>query len=252
MPGFIQTVSLYKILAVLAFGGACAASVQAQDLRGAAAGGLAMAALPASAASSTAPAYRVSRGDELTLRFIYTPELNINAVVRSDGRISLPLIGDLLVQGMTVQQLTELVQQTLAEQVKRPQVVINIAGTGSQRVFVGGEVSRPGVQPLVGPLTALQAVMAAEGLRDTAAPAEALVLRRGAPGSPSEVLRVDLAGLMAGRDGAQDPLLMPYDVVVVPRSGIAGVNLWVDQYLRRSLPFSLGFSYNINGNGSLK
>jgi polysaccharide biosynthesis/export protein len=197
------------------------------------------------------PAYRVSRGDELVFRFVYTPELNISATVRSDGRVSLPLIGDLLVQGMTVQELTDMVQLRLTEQVKRPQVVININGAGSQRVFVGGEVTKPGVQPLVGPLTALQAVMAAEGLRDTAQNTQVLVLRRGAPGAPSEVLRVDLAAVMAGRDGAQDPLLMPYDVVVVPKSGIASVNLWVDQYLRRTLPFSLGFSYNVGG-GSLR
>lgn len=215
--------------------------------------GTVRAATPADAsadavASSTTPAYRVSRGDELIFRFIYTPELNINAVVRSDGRISLPLIGDLAVQGMTVQQLIDLVQGRLAEQVKRPQVVININGAGSQRVFVGGEVTRPGVQPLVGPLTTLQAVMAAEGLRDTAQPAEVMVLRRGAPGAASTVLRVDLAAVMAGKDGADDPLLMPYDVVVVPRSGIAGVGLWVDQYLRRTLPFSMGFSYTIDRN----
>ena len=78
-----------------------------------------------------------------------------------------------------------------------------------------------------------------------------LVLRRGAPGAPSEVIRVDLQALMAGTAGAQDPLLMPYDVVVVPRSGIASVNTWVDQYLRRTLPFSIGFSYTIDRNNGV-
>lgn len=209
--------------------------------------------MPASpAAAASAPLYRVARGDELQLRFLYVPELNVNAVVRSDGRLSLPLVGDVLVEGLTVPELTERVQRQLAEQVRRPQVVINIGATSSQRVFVGGEVQRPGVQPLLGPLTVLQAVMAAEGLRDSAQPAEVLVLRRGQPGAASEVLRVDMAQLLAGRAGATDPLLMPYDVIVVPRSGIASVGLWVDQYLRRTLPFSLGFTYSLNRNATLQ
>ena len=54
---------------------------------------------------------------------------------------------------------------------------------------------------------------------------------------------------MAGAEGAQDITLQPYDVVVVPRSGIANLNLWVDQYIRRLIPFGLGISYTINRNG---
>jgi protein involved in polysaccharide export with SLBB domain len=203
------------------------------------------------AAESAATVYRITRGDELNFRFIYTPELNIQAVVRSDGRMALPIVGDLKVEGMTVAQLTDQVQRALADQVRRPQVVINVQGTGSQRVFVGGEVVRPGVQPLVGPLTVLQALMAAEGLKDTAQPAEVVLLRRG-PQGDTLPMRIDLTGLMAGRAGAQDMPLQPYDVVLVPRSGIANVGLWMDQYVRRALPLSLGFSYTINRNGSIR
>jgi protein involved in polysaccharide export with SLBB domain len=197
------------------------------------------------------PVYRITRGDELNFRFIYTPELNIQAVVRSDGRLALPLIGDIRVEGLSIAALTEQVQLALAEQVRRPQVVINVQGTGSQRVFVGGEVVRPGVQPLVGPLTVLQAVMAAEGLRESAQPAEVVLLRRG-PQGETQPIRVDLSALMAGQAGAQDMPLMPYDVVLVPRSGIANLNLWIDQYIRKALPISLGFSYSINRNGTVQ
>lgn len=204
-----------------------------------------------SAAPEAQAVYRITRGDELNFRFVYTPELNISAVVRSDGRLALPLLGDLRVEGLTIAELTEQVQQGLAEQVRRPQVVINVQGMGSQRVFVGGEVVRPGVQPLVGPLTVLQAVMAAEGLREGAAPAQVLLLRRGAQGDTTPI-PVNLAQLMAGAPEARDVPLQPYDVVVVPRSGIANLNLWVDQYIRRALPISLGFSYTINRNGALR
>lgn len=195
--------------------------------------------------------YRVGRGDDLSFRFTYTPELNTQAVVRPDGRVALPLIGELFIEGLTVAELTELVQARLEGQVRRPQLVINVQGGGSQRVFIGGEVGRPGVQPLVGPLTVLQAVMAAEGLKDSAQPSEVLLLRRG-PKGEAQAQRVDLAGLMAGQPGARDVELRAFDVVVVPKSGIASLGLWVDQYIRRVLPMSLGFSYVINRNNAIQ
>lgn len=239
----VRLVVALAFASVLAFGGTAASQPSNPS-------GVQPVTAPASLAAGPA-IYRITRGDELNFRFIYTPELNIQAVVRSDGRIALPLIGDLPVEGLTISELTELVQRGLAEQVRRPQVVINVQGTGSQRVFVGGEVGRSGVQPLVGPLTVMQAVMAADGLKDTAQPADVVVLRRGADGQTQPV-RLDLRPLLAGQPGAQDLLLQPYDVVLVPRSGIANLGLWVEQYVRRVLPFSLGISYSINRNGSLQ
>jgi protein involved in polysaccharide export with SLBB domain len=220
-----------------------------------------LAALPAGAAdapktppagmAAEAPAaagYRVSRGDELNFRFVYAPELNTTASVRSDGRVALPFAGELVAEGLSMDELKALVEQRLSSQVRRPQVFINVQGGTTQRVFVGGEVGRPGMQPLIGPLTALQAVMVAEGLKDAAQPRDVLVLRRG-PSGERLVLPVDLAAAMAGTEGAQDITLQAYDVVIVPRSGIASLNLWVDQYIRRVLPISLGFSYTLNRNG---
>ncbi|CAN5754678.1 polysaccharide biosynthesis/export family protein [soil metagenome] len=203
-------------------------------------------ALPAAFASD-AP-YRIARGDELNLRFFYTPELNTIATVRSDGRIAIPLIGELVVEGKSTAELSQTIVTLLASLVKRPEVAINVQGISSQRVFVGGEVARPGVQPLLGPLSVVQAVMVAEGLKETARVEEVVLIRRGAQGERN-VMRVNLAAAMNGQDSTQDVLLHPYDVVVVPRSGIANVNLWVDQYLRRNLPLSLGVSYSINRGG---
>jgi protein involved in polysaccharide export with SLBB domain len=186
-----------------------------------------------------------TRGDELNFRFFYTPELNTVATVRSDGRVALPLIGEMVVDGLTIAELGAAIEGRLAAQVRRPQVVINVQGSASQRVFIGGEVARPGVQPLVGPLSVLQAVMAAEGLRDSAQPRGAIVIRRG-PAGERLVLPVDLAAVMDGSDSAKDVALQPYDVVIVPRSGIANLNLWVDQYIKKVIPLNLGFSYTIN------
>ena len=78
-------------------------------------------------------------------------------------------------------------------------------------------------------------------------PQQVLLLRRGAQGQ-RQVLRVDLDAAMSGRDLAGDVPLQAFDVVVVPRSGIADVGRWVDLYIRRVLPVSLGFSYTIDRN----
>lgn len=197
------------------------------------------------AALAARPDYRISRGDELNLRFYFTPELNTTALVRSDGRISLPLLGEVSVEGLTVADLAALVERLLSPQVKRAQVAINVQGTSTQRVFVGGEVGKPGMQPLGGPLTALQAVMVAEGMKDTAAPDQVLVLRRTASGG-RQVMKADLHAVMTGAKPDDDIVLQPFDVVVVPRSGIADVGRWVDLYIRRVLPISMGFNYTID------
>ena len=113
---------------------------------------VAVAGAPAvSGAASTGPDYRITRGDELQLRFFYTPELNLQATVRSDGRVSLPLVGEVVVEGLTIAELTAMVERLLAPQVKRPQLAVNVQAAQTQRVFVGGEVGKPGMQPLLGP-----------------------------------------------------------------------------------------------------
>jgi protein involved in polysaccharide export with SLBB domain len=194
-----------------------------------------------------AAGYRVGAGDELNFRFIYTPELSTVAVVRADGKVSLPLLGEVQAAGMNLRQLADQVQAGLSQRVRRPEVVINVQGNlPSQRVFVGGEVGKPGVQQLAGSLTAMQAVLAADGLKDTAQPREVTVLRN-VPGGERQVFRIDMKALMEGDPSAQDVVLAPYDVVIVPKSGIANVGLWVDQYIRRVLPISLGFSYAVGG-----
>lgn len=197
------------------------------------------------------PGYRVGISDELNFRFLYVPELNTVVTVRSDGRISLPMLGELTVDGLSLAELTERVESQMSAHLRRPQVLVNVQGGTARRVFVGGEVGRPGMQPLLGPLSVVQAVMVAEGLRETAAPEQAIVLRRG-PAGERTVLSVNIEAVMSGKDLAQDLPLQPYDVVIVPRSGIANLGRWVDQYVRRVIPFNLGFNYTINKSGVIQ
>lgn len=192
------------------------------------------------------PDYHIAAGDELDIRMFYTPDLNQTVAVRPDGKISLALLGEVVAAGRSPGDLARSLEQSYGERIKRPQTVVNVKGFAMQRVFVGGEVWRPGVQPLSGPLSVLQAVLVAEGPRDTARMTEVVVVRRGEDGR-RQVFVVDLTSVISGRDGTQDVPLQPFDVVVVPRSDIADLDLWVDQYIRRVLPFytSANFGYEL-------
>jgi polysaccharide biosynthesis/export protein len=108
-------------------------------------------------------------------------------------------------------------------------------------VYVGGEVERPGIQPLNKRLTLMAALVSAGGTKRSAKMDEVLLLRDNGSSTPL-VSKLDVKQILKG---AADPTLQPYDVVIVPKSGIAKVNDWVDQYLRQMSPItlSLGFSY---------
>lgn len=206
-----------------------------------------MSAVNAMTAKAAAADYTISTGDELDMRFVYTPELNTTVTVRPDGKISAPLVGDVKVAGLSPAEVSDQLRKAYANQVKRPEVSVNVRGFASQRVFVGGEVAQPGAQQLAGHLSVLDAIMTAQGYKDTARLNEVVVVRRGDDGK-RVVFPVNLEKVISGEDSTQDVLLRPYDVVIVPKSGIANVNLWVDQYIRKNLPINFGVSYSVTHN----
>jgi protein involved in polysaccharide export with SLBB domain len=106
----------------------------------------------------------------------------------------------------------------------------------SQRVYVGGEVGRPGIVELTAGMTALQAVIAVEGFKDTAKPEAVIVIRNGATDAPIPI-RVDLEQSIDGETTTGDIQLQAFDVVYVPKSAIANANLFVKQYIRDLILF---------------
>ena len=113
------------------------------------------------------------------------------------------------------------------------------------KVFVGGEVLRPGLVPMDTALTAMAAVFHAGGFSESASPKDGIVLRDTGK-NMAEVIRVNFKEAL---EGHPDVVLQPYDIVYVPKSGIAKLNQVVEQYVRRVLPFSMsaGFSYILGG-----
>lgn len=189
--------------------------------------------------------YVIGIGDELGIKFFYNPVLNEEVIVRPDGRISLQLIDEVTAAGMTPSALAARLQQLYATELDRPEIAVIVRSFAAQRVFVDGEVKKPGELALTGGLTILQAIAKSGGVTDRAKLRDVLVVRKRPDGSPL-VIRIDVrrSGSKAAR--IEDIPLAPYDVVFVSRKAIANVNIWVDQYIRQNIPVSFGFRLEVD------
>jgi polysaccharide biosynthesis/export protein len=191
--------------------------------------------------------YRIQVGDALDIKLFYHPELNESVTVRPDGRISLQLVHEVQATGLTPEQLRQHLRDKYASQISQPEIAVIVRSFTAQKVYVDGEVAKPGLIPLAGPMTVLQSLAMAGGLKDTARTGEVILIRRGPENRPSTMV-VNVEKAIDGSDLSQDLALMPADIVFVPRSPIANVNLWVDQYIRKNIPIPVGVYYNLNPN----
>jgi protein involved in polysaccharide export with SLBB domain len=192
--------------------------------------------------------YRIQPGDELDIKFFYNPELNEVVIVRPDGMISLQLVDDVKVADLEPAELDNILTQKYSKELREPVITVIVRTFSRQRVFVGGEVLRPGLITLAPGMNPVQAVMQAGGLRETASPQNAIVIRKGADSRPVPI-RFDLNSYMMGDSETAEFQLQPDDVVFVPKSSIAQLNKFVDEVIRGVLMFNgwaFGFSYRLD------
>ena len=188
--------------------------------------------------------YRLAPGDELSVRFLLNPDLNAQVIVGPDGRGVFPLVSSVKVEGLTVEEADAALSAAYASTLRRPIVEALVTSYGAAQIYVGGEVRDPGVHPIKGALTVAQAVMAAGGFANTARTGKVAVIRQ-RPSDPRVLMKVvDIKDLLNGSGGGEDFAVLPGDLVFVPRSKIAEVDLFVQQYLVGDLPFSSSLSYS--------
>jgi protein involved in polysaccharide export with SLBB domain len=202
-------------------------------------------------AAAQAEEFRLSPGDAVEVKFFYAPELNDSFQIRPDGRVSFPLIGEVLLAGRTVSDVSGELHGKYKPILKNPAVNLNVRSFASQKIFVSGEVNKPGTIPLPGQMTVLQAISDAGGLKYTAAKSQIILVRRGQTGEQERVpvlLDSKLTNAPAGTLIAATTQLRPFDVILVPESKIARTDRWIDQHIRQLLPATLsaGFSYLFN------
>jgi len=171
-------------------------------------------------------------GDEIQLKFYLSPELDQDAIVRPDGRISLQLLDDVAAVGLTPMELDRIVTEGYRTELRNPEITV-IVKKMAAKVYVGGEVRQPRFVTHSGSLTVLQAVFEAGGFTDTAEPSSVILLRR-LNDDKGFAAKLDLKKVMSAE--AEDIALMPSDTIFIPKSTIAEVNLFVEQYITKLIP----------------
>jgi polysaccharide biosynthesis/export protein len=181
------------------------------------AGALATACLVPSALAGEAPPadYLIAPGDVIQVFVWKEADLTRDVTVRYDGKMSLPLLGDVLAAGRTPLQLAQDIEARLGRFVASPQVTVGVGQPNSRRIFVVGQVNHAGAFPLIGPTTFLQALALAGGFQQFAKSDKVIVVRQGA--GTQTLVHVDYKKIESGADvDGQNIFLEPGDTVVVP------------------------------------
>ena len=186
--------------------------------------------------------YRIQAADQLDVKFFSHMELNEQVTVRPDGKISLQLVQEVQAAGLTPAELTEKLVKAYSVELEKPRITVIVRSFNAHKVFVDGEVYKAGLVTMAGPMTLMQSISQGGGLKDTAKTDEVIVIRRLADNRLVPVV-LDLERVINGTDLSQDIALRPNDIVFVPKSHIANVNVWFDQYIRRNIPIPVGFGY---------
>lgn len=233
--------------------------------------------------------YLLQPNDDIEVKFPYTPALNEAMKIRPDGKIQLQMIGTVVAQGLSPEELQQQLKQRYARFLRQPELAVIVRGVTTQnvrvataggpvtgraglgglqptiivrstqapQVFVSGEVGKPGVLGYRPGLSLLQALAEAGGTLPTGDGSHILILRRGAgaPGQPDavQVLRLDLPKDFV-RQPDRDIALQPFDVVLLPKSDLAVTSDNITQVLN-AIPLmknsSFGFVYDLSSSSSI-
>jgi protein involved in polysaccharide export with SLBB domain len=198
--------------------------------------------------------YRLQPGDQVEVHHILDPDYSAVLIIAPDGTLNVPGIKQTVpARGKTVLELQADLDRLYQfnDVLSRPFFSVTLRAYGSLQVFVGGEVQRPGYLELSGgERRVLQVITSGGGFLQTARRSEVLILRTGANGAQT-IFSVDLTKALSGEDLSQNVRVRPLDVVIVPKTDIASLDVWVDQYIRQALPLSTAASLTFTNNPAL-
>lgn len=143
------------------------------------------------------------------------PDISRSVPVRSDGKISLPLVGEVQASGQTPRQLEVEIAKRLQNYISEPDVTVIVTEMKSQKFNILGQVAKPGSYRLSSPLTVLDAIALAGGFRDFAKQKSIYVLRQHANGTQTR-LPFNYKDVVKGKNPEQNVQLVPHDTIVVP------------------------------------
>ena len=160
------------------------------------------------------PEYVIGPADSLEINVWKENDLDAKVPVRPDGKISLPLLGDVTASGFTPTQLAADLSQRLKKYVDDPRVTVVVTAVNSRRIYIVGEVVRTGAYPLLGNMTVLQALSAAGGFSAFASLKNIYILRN--QDGTQVKLPFNYKKVIKGENMQQNVQLRPGDTIVVP------------------------------------
>lgn len=193
-------------------------------------------------------AYRLFPGDVIDFQSIGAPEINRKLTVAPDGRIHPPMLAPMMAGDRTLDDLKSDLESQYGALLRNPVVTLAPESFASQKFYVGGEVAKPGIYDLTGETDPLQAIVLAGGFLNSARREEVVVLRRGAGGQPFMRIYNLKSAWSSQALMAELPRLRRFDVVWVPKSTVAELGLFTQQFVRDALPVTIGFNYSIGNN----
>jgi len=208
--------SAFRILQLLALAVFVSAAVWAQSAPAAGQPAPAAETHPAGApAAHSDDNYVIGANDVLSINVWKEPDVSRSVPVRSDGRISLPLVGELQAGGQTPRQLEQEIAKRLQNFISEPEVTVIVTESKSQKINILGMVARPGTYLLTGATTILDAVAMAGGFKDFAKQKSMYVLRAGPDGAQKR-LPFNYKDVIKGKNPEQNIRLQAGDTVVIP------------------------------------
>jgi len=158
--------------------------------------------------------YLIGANDVLNIFVWKDQDLTQDVTVMSDGRITFPMIGEIMAKGRTVTELKDDITEKLKDYVTNPEVTVIVRESRSRRIYVIGMVSQPGQYQLEADMTVLQALTMAGGFTEWADKKYVMIVRR--EGGKELMYRFNYQEFLSGKDLEQNILLLPNDTIVVP------------------------------------
>jgi polysaccharide biosynthesis/export protein len=159
--------------------------------------------------------FLIGNDDVLAINVWKEPDISRSVPVRSDGKISLPLVGEVQATGRTPLQLEQEIAQQLKSYVAEPEVTVIVQQINSQKFNILGMVNRPGSYAITNSATVLDAIALAGGFRDFAKQKSIYILRQNSDGTQAR-LPFNYKEVVKGQSAAQNIKLQPRDTIIIP------------------------------------
>ena len=158
--------------------------------------------------------YKFGAGDVLEVLVFGEPEISKTVFVRSDGRISLPLVGEVMAAGMTPEALSTKISEKLLKVVEEPNVTVILTENNSKVYYVLGQIEQPGQYTITRPVTILQAIAQAGGFLEWAKKSRIMIIS--GPHESEKITYFNYEDFLKGDDIGQNVLIKPEDTIVIP------------------------------------